>query len=148
MAQMCIGQPCTPTNVVWKGGLVRNLPDRVQQTSSSDFVNASLLQLQAAARSPFGTISETHIHAALAMIEAAAPKDEIEGALAVQMACTHMRARRLDLGAGNARERSRVSTRMVSETVYMIAVSLLVAVVTLAAVYVWLWLSNDRLDGS
>jgi hypothetical protein len=26
------------------------------------------------------------------MIEAAAPKDEIEGALAVQMACTHMAA--------------------------------------------------------
>jgi hypothetical protein len=61
-------------------------------TTSSDFVNASLLQLQAAARSPFGTISETHINAALAMIEAAAPKDEIEGALAVQMACTHTAA--------------------------------------------------------
>jgi hypothetical protein len=58
-------------------------------TTSSDFVNASLLQLQAAARSPFGTISETHINAALAMIEAAAPKDEIEAALAIQMACTH-----------------------------------------------------------
>ena len=31
VAQMCVGQPCTPTNVVWKGGLVRNLPDRDQQ---------------------------------------------------------------------------------------------------------------------
>src|SRR6185369_16044062 len=31
MAQMCVGQPCTPTNVGWKGGLVRNLPDRDQQ---------------------------------------------------------------------------------------------------------------------
>ena len=31
MAQMCVGQPGTPTNVVWKGGLVRNLPDRDQQ---------------------------------------------------------------------------------------------------------------------
>ena len=31
MAQMCVGQPCTPTNIVWKGGLVRNLPDRDQQ---------------------------------------------------------------------------------------------------------------------
>jgi hypothetical protein len=29
-------------------------------TDSNDFVNSSLLQLQAAARSPFGTISETH----------------------------------------------------------------------------------------
>jgi len=37
-------------------------------------------------------ISETAVNAALAMIEAAAPKDEIEGALAVQMACTHTAA--------------------------------------------------------
>jgi hypothetical protein len=29
------------------------------------------------------------MNAALAMIEAASPKDEIEAALAVQMACTH-----------------------------------------------------------
>ena len=35
---------------------------------------------------------KTHINAALAIIEAAAPKDEIEGALAVQMACTHTAA--------------------------------------------------------
>ena len=70
-------------------------------------MNASLLQLQAAARSPFGTISETHINAALAMIEAAAPKDEIEGALAVQMACTHTAAMailaKLDSGFGTER---------------------------------------------
>ena len=33
------------------------------------------------------------LNAALAMIEAAAPKDEVEGALAVQMACTHTAAR-------------------------------------------------------
>jgi hypothetical protein len=61
-------------------------------TISSDFVSASLLQVQAAARSPFGTISETAMNAALAMISAAAPKNEIEGALAVQMACTHTAA--------------------------------------------------------
>ena len=76
-------------------------------TTSSDFVNASLLQLQAAARSPFGTISETHINAALAMIEAAAPKNEIEAALAVQMACTHTAAMailaKLDSGFGTER---------------------------------------------
>jgi hypothetical protein len=44
------------------------------------------------------------MNAALAMIEAAAPKDEIEGALAVQMACTHTAAMavlaRLDAGLG------------------------------------------------
>jgi hypothetical protein len=76
-------------------------------TTSSDFVNASLLQLQAAARSPFGTVSEIHINAALAMIEAAAPRDEIEAALAVQMACTHTAAMavlaKLDSGFGTER---------------------------------------------
>ena len=38
-------------------------------TVSTDFVRASLLQLQGAARSPYGTISEMAINAALAMIE-------------------------------------------------------------------------------
>jgi hypothetical protein len=61
-------------------------------TTSSDFVNASLFQIQAACRSPWGGISELAMNAALAMIEAAAPKDEIEGALVVQMACTHTAA--------------------------------------------------------
>ena len=59
---------------------------------SSDFVNASLFQIQSVARSPWGGVSELSMNAALAMIEAAAPKDEIEGALAVQMACTHTAA--------------------------------------------------------
>jgi hypothetical protein len=58
-------------------------------TTSSDFVNTSLCQLQAAARLPFSGVSEIAVNGALAMIEAAAPKDEMEGALAVQMACTH-----------------------------------------------------------
>jgi len=61
-------------------------------TVSSDFVNASLFQLQSAARLPCSGISEIGMNAALALIEAAAPKDEIEGALAVQMACTHTAA--------------------------------------------------------
>jgi hypothetical protein len=61
-------------------------------TTSSDFVNASLFQIQSASRSPWGGISELSMNAALAMIEAAAPRDEIETALAVQMACTHTAA--------------------------------------------------------
>jgi hypothetical protein len=61
-------------------------------TASSDFVNASLLQLQAAAQLHGGGISEIAMNAALAVIEAAAPRNEIEGALAVQMACTHTAA--------------------------------------------------------
>ena len=76
-------------------------------TVSSDFVNASLLQIQAAARSPFGTISETAMNAALAMIAGARPKDEIEGALTVQMVCTHTAAMailgKLDSGFGPER---------------------------------------------
>jgi hypothetical protein len=54
-----------------------------------------------------GTISETHINAALALIEAAAPKNEIEAALAIQMACTHTAAMailsKLDSGFGTER---------------------------------------------
>ena len=76
-------------------------------TMSSDFVDASLLQLQAAARSPFGTISQTAMNAALAMITAAAPRDEIEAALAIQMACTHTAVMsilsKLDSGFGTER---------------------------------------------
>ena len=71
---------------------------------SSAFVNASLLQLQAAAQLPFGGISETATNAALALIEAAAPRNEVEGALAVQMACTHAAAMSVlaDFGAAAA----------------------------------------------
>jgi hypothetical protein len=61
-------------------------------TASSSFVNVSLLQLQAAARLPDGPLSEVSMNAALAMIEAAAPQNEIEGGLAVEMACTHCAA--------------------------------------------------------
>jgi hypothetical protein len=61
-------------------------------TRSSSFVTASLAQIQQAARLPSGPVSETAINAALAIIQAAAPRDEIEGALAVQLACTHCAA--------------------------------------------------------
>ena len=58
-------------------------------TSSSDFVTASLHQLQAAAQFPGSGISEVGINAALAFIEGFAPRNEVEASLAVQMACTH-----------------------------------------------------------
>jgi hypothetical protein len=87
-----------------RAGVIKSYPpdgetkawwDRLKKalgTSSSAFVNASLIELQTAARLPFSGVSETALNAALAMIEAAAPRDEIEGALAVQMACTHTAA--------------------------------------------------------
>lgn len=76
-------------------------------TESSAFVNASLYQLQAAARLPLGGTSEIAVNAALAMIEAAAPRNEIEAALAVQMACTHTAAMAVltRLGGGQGNER-------------------------------------------
>jgi len=58
-------------------------------TTSSDFVNATLVQIQNASRMPSGGISETSVNAVLALIEATEPKNEIEAALAIQMACTH-----------------------------------------------------------
>src|SRR6185295_8157609 len=61
-------------------------------TASSAFVNASLFHLQLAAKLPNGGISETGLNAALALVEAAEPRNEIEGALAVQMACCHAAA--------------------------------------------------------
>jgi hypothetical protein len=41
---------------------------------------------------PGGGISEIAVNSALALIEAAQPTDEIEAALALQMACTHIAA--------------------------------------------------------
>jgi hypothetical protein len=69
--------------------------------------SASLYQLQAAARLPGSGISEIAVNAALAMIGAAAPRDEIEGALAVQMASTHTAAMAVlaRLGGGHGSER-------------------------------------------
>jgi hypothetical protein len=61
-------------------------------TTSSAFVQSSLFQLQAAASLPCTGISEIAVNAALAYIEAVAPKDEVVAALAVQAACTHTAA--------------------------------------------------------
>ena len=58
-------------------------------TTSSDFVNATLVQIQNASRLPCGGVSEISVNAVLAFIEAAEPKNEVEAALAIQMACTH-----------------------------------------------------------
>jgi hypothetical protein len=58
-------------------------------TTSSDFANATLVQIQTASRLPCGGVSEISVNAVLAFIEAAEPKNEIEAALAIQMACTH-----------------------------------------------------------
>jgi hypothetical protein len=60
-----------------------------------------------AARLPGGGISELAVNSALAIIEVVAPKDEVEGALALQMACTYTAAMsvlaRLEGGFGTER---------------------------------------------
>jgi hypothetical protein len=61
-------------------------------TASSAFVDASLVQLIAAARLPRSGISDIAVNASLAFIEGAKPQDEVESALVIQMACTHAAA--------------------------------------------------------
>jgi hypothetical protein len=56
---------------------------------SMDFVNATLFQLQAAARLPNSGVSEIAVNSALAMIESEQPRNETEGAIVIQMACVH-----------------------------------------------------------
>jgi hypothetical protein len=51
---------------------------------------------------PSGGISETSVNAVLAFIGAAEPKNEIEAALAIQMACTHAVAMAVLSRAGGA----------------------------------------------
>jgi len=71
-------------------------------TNSSDFVNATLVQIQNASRMPSGGISETSVNVVLAFIEAAEPKNEMEAALAIQMARRHAVAMAVLSRAGGA----------------------------------------------
>jgi hypothetical protein len=66
--------------------------DHAFGTASSAFVEASLYQLIAAARLPNSGICEIAVNASLAFIAGAKPRDEIECALVIQMACTHSAA--------------------------------------------------------
>jgi len=74
-----------PEDELWRAQLRAALG-----TVSDDFVETSLRHLQSAARIPGSGPSELAINAALAMVAAVAPANEIEAALAIQMACTHM----------------------------------------------------------
>ena len=77
-------------------------------TASSAFVGASLQQLIAAARLPNSGISEIAVNASLAFIEGAKPQGEVEGALVLQMACTHAASMAVlnRLGGGHGGDRS------------------------------------------
>lgn len=58
-------------------------------TASLEFVDATLFQLQAAARLPNSGVSEVAVNSALAMIESEQPRGETECAIVIQMACVH-----------------------------------------------------------
>ena len=58
-------------------------------TTSMDFVEATLFQLQAAARLPNSGVSEIAVNSALSMIESEQPRNETECAIVIQMACVH-----------------------------------------------------------
>jgi hypothetical protein len=73
-ANLAKAYPPDGENQVWWARLKQALGTR-----SSDFVDASLYQLQAAAQLPCGGISEMTLNAALAMIETAAPRDDSNG---------------------------------------------------------------------
>ena len=53
-------------------------------TSSASFVNASLFQIEATARLPEGGISSVAVNSALALLEAIAPRDEVEATVGNQ----------------------------------------------------------------
>jgi hypothetical protein len=83
-------------------------------TASSAFVEASLYQLIAAARLPGSGISEIAVNASLAFIEGAKPRDEVECALVVQMACTHSVTMAVLAALGGAHGPTRRITAMAS----------------------------------
>jgi hypothetical protein len=58
-------------------------------TASIEYIDATLYQLQAAARLPNSGVSEIAVNSALAMIESEQPKTETECAIVIQMACLH-----------------------------------------------------------
>jgi hypothetical protein len=74
-----------PADHIWRKQLKAALG-----TVSDAFVDMALHHLEMAARMPGDGPSNTAINGALAIIAAFAPKNEMEAALAVQAACTHM----------------------------------------------------------
>ena len=81
---------CSPPSL---GPLALELPDlgRPRQCHRC-VVPLITLAFSAGAKLPGGGLSETVVNASLAFIENAKPKDEVESALLIQMACTHTAA--------------------------------------------------------
>ncbi|WP_338825258.1 hypothetical protein WDM22_21615 [Bradyrhizobium septentrionale] len=76
-----------PADVAWRKQLKAAFG-----TTSDEFVDMALQHLERAARMPSDASSALAINGAIAMITAFDPKSEVESALALQAACTHMAA--------------------------------------------------------
>ena len=78
--------PHGQTPIAWRRRLRAALA-----TTSDDFVDATLLQIQYATRIPWSGISAMAVNAALAMIESVEPKprNEFEAAPIIESACIH-----------------------------------------------------------
>jgi hypothetical protein len=74
-----------PAHDIWRKQLKSALG-----TKSDAFVDMALHHLERAARMPGAGPSDMVINGAIAVITAFAPKNEMEAALALQAACTHM----------------------------------------------------------
>ena len=74
-----------PADQVWRNQLKATLG-----TVSDAFVDMALHHLERAARMPGDGPSDVSINGALAIIAGFAPKNEMEAAIALQAACTHM----------------------------------------------------------
>jgi hypothetical protein len=74
-----------PADRIWREQLKTTLG-----TLSEAFVDMALQHLERAARMPGDGASDVSINGALAIIAGFAPKNEMEAAIALQAACTHM----------------------------------------------------------
>jgi hypothetical protein len=68
-------QPCEDLSVDGETKIWRTRLNQALGTRASDFVNASLFQLHAAARLASGGLSEMALNATLAMMEGATPRE-------------------------------------------------------------------------
>lgn len=78
-------------------------------TASSDFVSATLVQIQIASRLPYQGTSEPAVNAALAVIEGAQPRNEIEAISAIQLACAHAATMQVLASLGNSSGRQQTA---------------------------------------
>src|SRR3954447_23703670 len=81
-------------------------------TVSIEFIDATLYQLQDAARLPNSGVSEIAVNAALAVIESEQPRGETDCAIVVQMACVHLARMTIlgRLGGGHGGDRHVLAT--------------------------------------